>query len=127
MNWYAYKTCQSMYGTLYLHIIYIYYTAIILIQSKTHIKDMWPYITFPVLYNRKPYFFRIGRPEKSVFFCIVHYVREVTRLLHIIYIYLCFIFYKKENWFDVLIPKFRSGDMCIFFTSKDSKSIVKTS
>jgi hypothetical protein len=23
-----------------------------------------------------------------------------------IYIYLCFIFYKKKNWFDVLIPKF---------------------
>ena len=43
-----------------------------------------------------------------------------------IYIYLCFIFYKKKNWFDVLIPKFRSGEMCIFFTSKDSKSIVKT-
>jgi hypothetical protein len=40
------------------------------------------------------------------------------------YIYLCFIFYKKKNWFDVLIPKFRSGEMCIFFTSKDSKSIV---
>ena len=42
-----------------------------------------------------------------------------------IYIYLCFIFYKKKNWFDVLIPKFRSD--VHFFTSKDSKSIVKTS
>jgi hypothetical protein len=24
---------------------------------------MWPYIIFPVLHNRKPYFFRIGRPD----------------------------------------------------------------
>jgi hypothetical protein len=40
---------------------------------------MWPYIIFPVLYNWKPYFFRIGRPDKFVFFRIVHYVREVTR------------------------------------------------
>ena len=27
-----------------------YYTVIILIQSKTPIYDMWPYIIFPVLY-----------------------------------------------------------------------------
>ena len=29
---------------------------------------MWPYIIFPVLHNRKPYFLRIGR-----------YVMEITR------------------------------------------------
>ena len=29
---------------------------------------MRPYIIFPALYNRKPYFFRIGLPDKSVFF-----------------------------------------------------------
>jgi hypothetical protein len=40
---------------------------------------MWPYIICPVLYNRKPYFSRNERPDKSVFFRIVHYVREVTR------------------------------------------------
>jgi hypothetical protein len=39
---------------------------------------MWPYIIFPVLYNRKLYFFRIGRPI-WFFFRIVYYVREVTR------------------------------------------------
>ena len=43
--------------------------------------------------------------------------------MYIFYIYLCFICYKKESWFDVLIPKFRSGEMCIFLNSKDSKSI----
>ena len=45
----------------------------------------------------------------------------------IIYIYLCFIFYKKTKlvWcFDPQIQKW--GDVH-FFTSKDSKSIVKTS
>ena len=33
---------------------------------------MWPYIIFPVLYNRKPYFFRIGRPDVQyrVFFVL---------------------------------------------------------
>ena len=76
-------------------IIILYYTAIILIQSKRPIEDMWSCIIFPVLYNRKPYFsvldvqyiflvlynrkpyfFRIGRPihfsrivqQEAVFF-----------------------------------------------------------
>ena len=39
-----------------------------------------------------------------------------------IYIYLCFIFYKKKKWFDVLIQKWGHVH---FFTSKDSKSIVE--
>jgi hypothetical protein len=39
---------------------------------------MWPYIIFPVLYNRKSYFFVLD-VQCGFFFRIVHYVREVTR------------------------------------------------
>ena len=48
--------------------------------KSTHLRHVTVHY-FSALYNRKPYFFRIGRPDKSVFFRIVHvhYVREVTR------------------------------------------------
>jgi hypothetical protein len=46
--------------------------------KNTHLRHVTVHY-FSVLYNRKPYFFRIGRPISPYFFRIVHYVREVTR------------------------------------------------
>ena len=40
---------------------------------------MWPYIIFPVLYNRKSYFFRIGHSMCFFFVLYIYNVREVTR------------------------------------------------
>ena len=51
----------------------------------------------------------------------LHKMSVVIIYIIYIYIYLCFIFYKKKNWFDVLIPKFISGDMCIFLLQKIPK------
>jgi hypothetical protein len=49
-----------------------YHTAIILIQWKTFIYDMWPFIIYPALFNRKSYFSCIGCPETiHILFCII--------------------------------------------------------
>ena len=52
---------------------------------------MWPYIIVRVLYNRKPYFFRI-----------VHYVREVTRrFLSSASKLFLIVIYNQINLFDI--------------------------
>ena len=61
---------------------------------------MWPYIIFPVLYNRKPYFFRIGRPIRFIF-RIVHYVREVTRRFLSASKLFLIVIYNQINLFDI--------------------------
>jgi hypothetical protein len=53
---------------------------------------MWPYIILPILYNRKPYCFRIGRPDKSVFFSYCTLCKGSNSLTLI---------YNQINFFDI--------------------------
>jgi hypothetical protein len=68
--------------------------------KNTHLRHV-TYIIFPVLYNRKPYFFRIGHPLRF-FFRIVHYVREVTRwFLSSASKLFLIVIYNQINLFDI--------------------------
>ena len=42
--------------------------------KNTHLRHVTVHY-FPLLYNRKPYFFRIGRPDKSVFFFVLYIMK----------------------------------------------------
>ena len=62
---------------------------------------MLPYIIFPVLYNRKPYFFP-NWTSNTVFCRIVHYVREVTRwFLSSASNFVLIVIYNQINLFDI--------------------------
>jgi hypothetical protein len=62
---------------------------------------MCPYIIFPVMYNRKPYFFPYWTSNTGLFL-IVHYVREVTRwFLSSASKLFLIVIYNQINLFDI--------------------------
>jgi hypothetical protein len=85
-------TCTTLFiSSMIIHTVHMYYIVYsYLLYSynfnpikNTHLRHVTVHY-FSILYNRKPYFFRIGRPDKSVFFLYCTLCKGSNSLIFVI-------------------------------------------